>query len=408
MYNASTLKTNLLSLIGWRQNLDPAGTQLLKMTTSDSGMFFNDEHPLLNFDMLFSLAQDFTNITPTTWSGATAYVVGDLVTKTSIIYECVSAHENQTPPNATYWRVMNLFSVWIQNQTMGSAIRAVQKWIGKKTDLGTSRNLLERSTLFTQTGNVSDTHTSENKVVGLEILPARFKGLKVKIISVGTQFDANENPIGLKLFKSGTLTANQTLNVNYAGAGSVQWDTVDWELDPEGSYLLCYDEVAITASAINGVKDYTRYWQGLQYFPSGRYFQATAFNTGESISALWDLSTNIYTLSTNYGLNLKLWVGCDYTDLISEQKDQFKTAISKQVAIDMLQLIGNNPSAIPNRFANIVDWDKIQYIVNGERSQSGLMKELNDAIESIQFDMTDIDPVCLPCRRRAVQIDVIG
>lgn len=39
----------------------------------------------------------------TAWSGATAYVVGDLASRLGINYYCIEAHTNEQPPNATYW-----------------------------------------------------------------------------------------------------------------------------------------------------------------------------------------------------------------------------------------------------------------------------------------------------------------
>jgi hypothetical protein len=41
--------------------------------------------------------------TPTAWSNATAYVVGDLVSLAGTNYYCILAHTNHTPPNSTYW-----------------------------------------------------------------------------------------------------------------------------------------------------------------------------------------------------------------------------------------------------------------------------------------------------------------
>ncbi len=41
--------------------------------------------------------------TPTAWSNATAYVLGDLVSRLGVNYYCKLAHTNQQPPNATYW-----------------------------------------------------------------------------------------------------------------------------------------------------------------------------------------------------------------------------------------------------------------------------------------------------------------
>jgi hypothetical protein len=37
------------------------------------------------------------------WNGATAYVVGNLVSRAGIYYYCILAHTNHQPPNATYW-----------------------------------------------------------------------------------------------------------------------------------------------------------------------------------------------------------------------------------------------------------------------------------------------------------------
>jgi len=39
----------------------------------------------------------------TAWSGATAYVVGDLASRLGVNYYCILAHTNQQPPDATYW-----------------------------------------------------------------------------------------------------------------------------------------------------------------------------------------------------------------------------------------------------------------------------------------------------------------
>lgn len=40
------------------------------------------------------------------WSGATAYVVGNLCANGGVTYYCIAANTNQAPPNATYWYAM--------------------------------------------------------------------------------------------------------------------------------------------------------------------------------------------------------------------------------------------------------------------------------------------------------------
>lgn len=59
MVNADQLKTGLIGIVGWRQNTDEAGIQLIELTTSESGLWFGSQHPLLTIDQLVSHAPDF-------------------------------------------------------------------------------------------------------------------------------------------------------------------------------------------------------------------------------------------------------------------------------------------------------------------------------------------------------------
>lgn len=48
----------------------------------------------------------FGPIVAPTHSTSVAYIPGDIVYETAVIYLCIAAHSNQTPPNATYWIAM--------------------------------------------------------------------------------------------------------------------------------------------------------------------------------------------------------------------------------------------------------------------------------------------------------------
>ena len=43
------------------------------------------------------------NILP--WSSTKAYIIGDRVTLSGVIYNCILGNTNQTPINTTYWAV---------------------------------------------------------------------------------------------------------------------------------------------------------------------------------------------------------------------------------------------------------------------------------------------------------------
>lgn len=45
------------------------------------------------------------NILP--WSATKAYIIGDRVTLSGVIYNCILGNTNQSPPHVTYWTVSN-------------------------------------------------------------------------------------------------------------------------------------------------------------------------------------------------------------------------------------------------------------------------------------------------------------
>lgn len=59
MFDAQQVKTGLIGIVGWRQNNDAAGVQLVELTTSSSGLWYGSQHPLLTIDNLVSHAPDF-------------------------------------------------------------------------------------------------------------------------------------------------------------------------------------------------------------------------------------------------------------------------------------------------------------------------------------------------------------
>jgi hypothetical protein len=120
----------------------------------------------------------------------------------------------------------------------------------------------------------------------------------------------------------------------------------------------------------------------------------------------------VSNLGTNYGLNYKVSVSCDYTDFILDQKEQFQTIISKRVAMNLLRVLAFNANSNVNRSSSNVDSTRILYEIDGDsQSTEGNNRSLKDqyetALMAIQFDQTGIDKVCLPCRKRGVKYSTI-
>lgn len=376
MYNVSEIKNEFIGLVGWNQNEYSTGFQLTDLTTSASGLFFNEVHPILTLENIASVCPEFDQM-------------------------------NLANTDA----VNTAFTAWLKKKTEAGIVNGLEAWIEQKAEFGTSKNLLSRSSLFDSTGNFTDLETSTGKVVGFEISPSRSKSLMLKVKKLNVQFDTNQT-IEIKLFKSGQKSAIETESVVYDSSGSVQEVSVDWSLSGEGSYFIVYDQQLLSGSAINGVKDYNFENQGYTSFPLGRYLKATAFCVAVAdASELWDLKENQYSLSTNYGLNFELSVECDYTNFLIEQKLLFKNIIRYYVAIDMMRTIAFNPESRVNRNEANFTRSEILYEINGDtqgRNSSTIFGRLTKAIAAVQFDKTGIDSICLPCKKRSIRFGSLG
>lgn len=405
MYSPAQLKAGLIGLVGWRQNYDPDGVQLSALTAPTSGLYFNDEHPLLNIENLLSIAPEFTKLgAPDTWGSGTAYIVGDLVTLGGTKYRATAASTNQTPPNADYWEVYDPFTAWLKEKTEAGIIRAVNAWLDKKLLVNTGNNLLERKQLLEAAGNLNDLDTNNANIAGIEITPIRSRNITANIEAIGLQFDTSQT-ITVHLFSSSQSEALESKAVAYATAGALQWETVDWQLSGSGSYYIVVDQDDITGQSINGVTEHANACGGVEQLPRGKFFRASAFDVSGGAASLWDLDNMSYTRSTNYGLNLRINVQCDFTALILEQKNLFATLIAKQVAIDLLRELAFNPTSRVNRHEANIDRTTLLYEIDGDSQgrPGGMRKQLEDAINSIQFDTTGIDKYCLQCHKRGVK-----
>ena len=380
MFNTTTIKNSFSGLIGWRQNLDSSGIQLTGLTTSSSGLWFNDEHPLLTFDNLLSIAPDVVKLS------------------------AVPATQN------------TLFTDWLTQKTDAAIVGAVRDWFNRKAKKRTANNLLEKSKLFNNANSITETvdNFSSAHMVGLEIIPQISPSLKFKINKIGVQLDTNQT-VTVRLFHSQASAEVANVAINYTGSGGVQWEDVSasglWEMTKEGSYFLVYDQSAITGNAINGVPDYNFLQSGQYRYPSGKYFVASAFSIAGSKSAMWDISGNKYDQTTNYGLNVDFALSCDYTNLITEQKELFTELIMKKVALMLLREMALNPQSRVNRNEANIKVNDILYELDGDSGanrRSGIGADYESILNAVQLDTTGIDEICLPCKRRGIKIKTVG
>lgn len=409
MFNANTLKTELINLVGWRQNDDPNGVQINDLTTSDSGLYFNDVHPTLTINNIDAVTPDYLLFYDDFNEVKDDYKVGDKVKDGSSYYERIGLPDEVQPlTNVLAWNEFSPFTTWLKNKTEAGIISTINYWYNNKFKKGTSRNLLFNDRIYPEGGDFQDTQTKENKIVGESIIPRNNRGIIAKVEQISVQF-TDDQDITIKLFKKGVKTPVKTKTVSYTGSGSIQWfdisDAEDWTLEGGSHYFICYDESAITGNAINAIRR-----QGLPL--QSKYHSSSAFKVDSVFTEMFNEEDVIYTSDSNFGLNYKLTISCDYTDFIVEQKSLFAMAIYKGVGMLIMRELIYNPNGQVNKLEKNIDDNQMLYEINGNsegdpQNNNSISKQFYDSINSINFDISGIDKVCLKRRRVGVKYTAV-
>lgn len=130
------------------------------------------------------------------------------------------------------------------------------------------------------------------------------------------------------------------------------------------------------------------------------------FKVEKENDELWDVADNIYTSTTSYGLNLKMSIGCDVTDLIIQHKTELQNLIQLQLAVSAIRTMVYNPDFRINRNQQNSSKIELLYELDGDSAsekQSGLNYQLKIALKAAKVTFTGLDKVCLPCNNKGVR-----
>lgn len=436
MIRIAEIQDSLLHLIGWRQSYDAADSVISEsLTQSESGLYYQDAHPLLTLQNLQCIAPDYKNTTYPAHSSEEAYPKGVVVTDSDKYYKSLKAvPENIEIDNEEYWIETNPFSEWLETKTKASITKAIIQYVNDKVAKGTYKTLCEKKTLFDGTGRIYDTIRNKQNLVGFEIIPIRAKGVTTKINRIGLQFTEPGDYTILVMHSSKmepyyqeTFTKRTNNNMEwFTPSEDLYLPYENDEIDAGGSWYICYlqSQLPETSQAIRKSRDWSkgpcnecsrheyetwRIWS--------KYLEVHPFYVNEEIVPvvdeqvqLWDIEQNIYDYSTNYGLNLDITIACDITDFIIEQRSMFTDYLSKSLAIDFLREFAYNPVVRTNRHSINASRPDILYEIDGDSSsmkKSGLSYQLSLALNALEVSTQGIDRVCLPCVNHGIKYRVV-
>lgn len=438
MVRALDIQEKLLHLIGWEQNYDTSDLKISDaLTVSESGLYFQQIHPLLTLQNMSCIAPDFKNMTFEEYNAEKAYSKGNIVKYNELLYKALQNSVGKQPDiESEHWVETNPFSEWLESKTKASIQKAISRYCNEKIAQGTYKTLCENRTLFDGTGRLVDVVKNRKNLVGFEIVPVRAKGVTTKINKIGLQF-TEPGEYTLYLMHSSMDAPVKIIKLNKIRKNSIEWFSLNDiylsyqsdDNDAGGSWYLCYfqSELPEGSQAIRKNKDWSKEPCGscsrkelLAWQAWSKYIEVHPFFVNEELVEavnlnedfekqpihLWDVDNNQYTYDNNYGLNLEITVACDITDFIIEQRTLFQDIIAKQVAVDMLREFAYNANVRTNRHSINASRLDILYEVDGDSSsmkKSGLSYQLDMAFKAIKLSTEGIDRVCLPCKNNGIK-----
>lgn len=425
MIRIKDLNEQLLHLVGWQQSYDTSEVKLSdNLTQSESGMYFQQVHPLLSLPNLMSIAPDFKNTNFPEHDANSSYKEGIVVILEDKYYKSIKdVPVNTEITNDEYWIETNLFSEWLEDKTKASIIKLINKFINMKLSDKASKSLIENKTLFDGTGRLTNLATNRNRFVGFEVDTVRSKGVTVKINKIGLQF-TRPGKYKVYILHSSCDTPVYSFEFEKLKSNSIEWFKLkedillpyeSQEIDAGGSWYIGYlqSDLPENSQAINRDRDWsTQPCKGcsrqefLAWQAWSKYIEIHPFYVdenqllGEDEQMYFDPEIMNFTYDANYGINLDVSVYCDLTDFIIKQKQLFQDVIAKQVAVDFLREFAYNPNVRTNRRSINASRTDILYELDGDSSSmkhSGLNYELDLALKALNFSTQGLDRVCLPC-----------
>ncbi|NQU52440.1 MAG: hypothetical protein HQ522_07860 [Bacteroidetes bacterium] len=427
MYRPTDLSAGLLNVLGWRQYFDTSEFSIAdSLTVSEFGQYFQDIHALLTLDNVKAIAPDFKRITLAAWDETAQYRVGDRVSFLTKDYRVKIDNLNKQPDiNPNDWELFDSFSEWLEQKTKASILKAVQNFWSQNITENTAKNILESKTLFDGAGRLTDTIAADENLVGFELVCARAKGVTVRIDKIGLQFKGT-GTFNLYLMHSSQKEPIKTIPITITNDNGMQWFTQDElylpylsdSVDAGGSWYLVYDKANIPVEllAVNKSKDWSKepcsgcnQSEATAFASWSRYLEVHPFKVpgGEFITGeMWDVVDNLYTYSTNYGINLQITIECDITDVLIEQRKSLQNVIGLQLAADMIREFAYNPNYKIGRQQQNFSRLELLYELDGDSrgmKRSGILWELTKAMKAISLDMKGVSRICFPCSNGGIK-----
>jgi hypothetical protein len=295
----------------------------------------------------------------------------------------------------------------------------------KKLSAHSIKTKLSDTQVFDSTARFSNLLSKRGRFVGWVFRPVRSEHTFHKIPRIAIQTSLSQTGIPIYVYHSSQKEPIQMVTINSTGNSGVTWTDLETplllnylEYDAGGFYYIGYyeEDLDVNNQAIYKDHDLSKLQCGTcnpfntrAYKDWSKYISiSTAYVEGSKLDGSDMVSVEDVEIENinNYGLNFRIESYCDITKFLTENKSIMTPALQVRYAIDLMRYI--EMSAL--RANKVTDQLKDQAFVaiNGQKSENGFVKikglihDYDDYLKGLNFDLSKIDPVCLPSKDRSI------
>lgn len=421
MYNASSIKTGFLGLLGISNPRKPIYPRVpADLADSYSGLFLNtDFHPITTLENIYYATEDIYRHSEQWVTGT--YAAKVIVKNGDYAYTSLVADNTDEPTiDSKKWEWVVYTEI---RKMMDKAnVTVVRNMLQEMKLMGQTKGLFADLRIFDRSGQYRDTVTKRGAFVGLKIATHTAIGLQLALGEIGIQLSEAQPKLTIYCYHSSLDDPLFTFDMDNIPAKNFKWYNLGKLLsgqsalnDAGGYFYLGYYDADLVGSAINRKYDFSRApcdgctsqkYDYISYKQWSKYYKVNAFYVVDinDDRTLFDTEDVIDVYDNNYGLNFSVGAQCDISDFIVSHKRLFADAVGVQFSVDTMRLIesasrGNNMTDRLREYASVE--------LNGTMNGSGYMQNANKAIKAINIDLSNLKSPCFGSRSRGIRTGTI-
>lgn len=421
MFDILKVRNHLLTLLGYQNTLDTSELEVdpnSPISQAESGVYYNDEFPLLELDNLRSVSPFQEGYNYEVWDNTTAFNLDEVVKSDvdeALFYKSLIANNTGNNLDDTNsWGRIYPFSQWLERKTKAFINKFINELVNVRKLKKYAKTLLSDTALFNSNGRRTNTETKRGRFVGYKIRLLRQKNTKLIIDKIGFQLTQPQTDFDIYVYHSSQKDPIQIVRSNITKANSFEWIKLNdsivlehWsdEHNAGGFFYYGYYEDDLTGQAINYQYDYDKFGcytcnqsNHAAYKRYSRFVEARAFTVSniEPDRTLWDYEGEGITTNKTFGLNISFSVTCDLTDFLIKNDMLMVNSLLVSAKMWVCEEVIN-----ADRDNTLADKMKSQALWNLSEEGGDLKRLYKEEINSIDFDFSDLGSACCPTQTKA-------